>query len=121
MYNFIKQNWKIGIAIIYAVAIPMYFYLTTAKINKALDTSNESNKKQIEILESTITEQQMYYDQLFEDYRVSFEYESERHDTEIRKIYETQEYQQSLLVDKLKKDPMQITIILKDRYKLNDR
>ena len=119
MYNFIKENWKLIAVIIYAVAIPLYFYQSTKAVSNALDISMNSSKEEISILNDTLQDQQAYYEVLIEQLTMSLEVEQQKHDDELRVIRETQVYQQSLLTETFRSDPTQITIILKDRYKLN--
>jgi hypothetical protein len=119
MFNFIKQYWKWIIALLYALIVPLYFHQSTKNLSKALDESRESNKQQLEILNKSLKEQQLYYDGLIEEFTIAMDLESQRHNDEMQKIRDMQEYQQSLLADRFKNDPTQITIVLKDRYKLN--
>lgn len=119
MINFIKQNWKLIAAIAYAVAVPLYFYQSTKILSNALDASKTSSKEQISILNDTLEDQQAYYEVLIEQFTMSLEFEQQKHDDEMKQIREAQAYQQSLLTERFRSDPTQITIILKDRYKLN--
>jgi hypothetical protein len=119
MFNFIKENWKLIAAIIYAVAIPLYFYQSTKAVSNALELSINSSKEEVLILNDTLQNQQAYYEVLIEQLTMSLEVEQLKHDDELRAIRETQVYQQSLLTESFRNDPTQITIILKDRYKLN--
>lgn len=119
MYNFIKENWKLIAVIVYAIAIPLYFYQSTKAVSNALDLSINSSKEEVLILNETLQDQQAYYEVLIEQLTMSLEVEQQKHDDELRVIRETQVYQQSLLTETFRSDPTQITIILKDRYKLN--
>jgi len=118
VFNFLKENWKAVLAIVYAIAVPLYFYSSTLKLQQALDSSRDSSKKEIQILEDTIQKQSSYYDGLFKQYQVAIEQEQIRHEEEIRKIKEIQAYQQSLLAQRLQ-DPTEMTKELKERYNLN--
>jgi hypothetical protein len=119
MFNFIKENWKLIAVIVYAIAIPLYFYQSTKAVSNALDLSINSSKEEVLILNETLQDQQAYYEVLIEQLTMSLEVEQQKHDDELRGIRETQVYQQSLLTETFRSDPTQITIILKDRYKLN--
>lgn len=118
VFNFLKENWKAVLAIVYAIAVPLYFYSSTLKLQQALDSSRDSSKKEIQILEDTIQKQSSYYDGLFKQYQVAIEQEQIRHEEEIRKIKEIQAYQQSLLAQRLQ-NPTEMTKELKERYNLN--
>ena len=119
MYNFIKENWKLIAVVVYAIAIPLYFYQSTKAVSNALDLSINSSKEEVLILNETLQDQQAYYEVLIEQLTMSLEVEQQKHDDELRGIREAQVYQQSLLTETFRSDPTQITIILKDRYKLN--
>ena len=119
MINFIKENWKLIAVIVYAVAVPLYFYQSTKTLSNAFDASRNSSKEQISILNDTLQDQQAYYEVLMEQLTIQIEAEQQKHDDEMRQIRETQAYQQSLMSERFRNDPTQITIILKDRYKLN--
>ena len=118
MFNFLKQNWKAVLAIVYAIVVPLYFLNYTSNLRKALDSSRDSSKEQIKILQDTIDKQKTYYDGLFIQYQVDLNNEHTRHDEEIKKIKETQQYQQMLLSQRLQ-DPTQLANELRGRYGLN--
>jgi hypothetical protein len=119
MSDLIKQYWKAVLAIVYAIAVPLYFYLSTRITEQALETSINSSKKQIEVLQSTIDEQSAYYTVMFEQYAALIEQEESRHNEQIQNIQQIKQYQQSLLSQKFNQDPTAITEELKKRYNLN--
>jgi len=118
VFNFLKENWKAVLALVYAIAVPLYFYSSTLKLQQSLDSSRESSKKEIKVLEDTVQKQSSYYDGLLKQYQAAIQQEQVRHEEEIRKIREIQIYQQSLLAQRLK-DPTQMAKELKERYNLN--
>jgi hypothetical protein len=118
VFSFLKENWKAVLAIVYAIVVPLYFLNYTNNLRKALDSSRDSSKQQIEILQDSMDKQTVYYDDLFKQYQIDLENEQTRHNEEIRKIKETQQYQQQLLSQRLQ-DPTQLAKELKERYGLN--
>lgn len=119
VFSFLKENWKAVLAIVYAIAVPLYFYMSTKTTEQALEASRNSSKEQIEILQSTIDEQNAYYNVVFEQYAAMLEEEESRHNQQIQRIEQIQQYQQSLLSQKFNQDPTTITEELKKRYGLN--
>ena len=115
MFNFLKENWKAVLAIVYAIAVPLYFLNYTSNLRKALDSSRDSSKEQIKILKDTVDKQKIYYDGLFVQYEIELNNERTRHDEEVKKIRETQQYQQILLSQRLQ-DATEMAKELKERY-----
>jgi cell division protein FtsX len=121
MVNFIKQYWKLLLALAYAIFIPLYFHQSTKSVQNALDNSRESSQKQINILQNSIDEQAQYYDALLQDYQDKMDAEEIRYNQEIKNIKEVQEKQQKELAKKFKNNPSTISDELKKRYNLNDK
>jgi len=119
MVNFIKQYWKILLALAYAIFIPLYFYQSTKSVQAALDNSRESSQKQINILQNTIDEQAQYYDALLQDYQDKMDAEEVRYSQEIIKIKQTQEQQKKQLLKRFKENSSVISDELTKRYGLN--
>lgn len=121
MLNFIKQYWKIILALAYAILIPLYFYQSTKGMQQAFDNSRESSQKQINILQNSLDEQAQYYDALLQDYQDKMDAEEVRYNEEIKKIKEVQQKQQKELAKRFKNNPTTISDELKKRYNLNDK
>lgn len=119
MSDLIKQYWKAVLAIVYAIAVPLYFYSTNVASKQALEASRQSSNEQIKVLEQTIKDQQKHYEQSFEEYKALIQKEEERHQEQIKKIQETQAYHQALLTQRFQQNPQTITDELKKRYGLN--
>ena len=119
MLSFIKQYWKIILALVYAIAIPLYFYQSTKGMQKALDTSRESSNNQITILQDALTKQSAEYDKMFKEYQAKVEEEENRYNEELRKIKETQAVQQRQLSKRFKDNPSSISDELTKRYNLS--
>jgi hypothetical protein len=118
VFSLLKENWKAVLAIVYAIVVPLYFLNYTSNLRKALDSSRDSSKEQIKILKDTVDKQKIYYDGLFVQYEIELNNEHTRHDEEVRKIRETQQYQQMLLSQRLQ-DATEMAKELKERYGLN--
>ena len=118
MVDIIKQYWKAVLAIVYAIAVPLYFYSYNKGLRNSFDSQRQSSEQQIKALNQTIEKQQKYYDNMFEQYKSQLEAEETRHQDQIQKIQQVQAYQQSLLIQKFQ-DPTQVTQELKNRYGLN--
>lgn len=121
MFNFIKQYWKLLLALLYAILVPLYFYQSTKSVENALNSSRESSQKQINILQNSMEEQAQYYDALLQDYQDKMDAEEVRYNQEIKNIKEVQEKQQKELAKRFKNNPTTISDELKKRYTLNDK
>ena len=119
MLNFIKQYWKIILALAYAILIPLYFHQSTKGMQQAFDNSRESSQKQIGILQNALEDQSAYYDNLFQEYQDKIEAEEVRYNEELKKIKETQQKQQKELSKRFKDNPSAISDELSKRYGLN--
>ena len=119
--NFIKQYWKLLLAIAYAMFIPLYFYQSAKSIQNSLDSSRESSEKQINILQNSLDEQSLYYDMLLQEYQDRMDAEDVRYNEELNSIKQAQEQQQKELSKRFKNNPSTISDELKRRYKLNDK
>lgn len=120
-HNFIKQNWKLVLALVYAIFVPLYFWKSTKNMQQALDSSRDSSSKQINVLQNALEEQTEYYDSLFQEYQDRIDAEQIRYDEEIQKIKDTQMTQQKELSKKFKSNPSTISDELKKRYNLSDK
>jgi hypothetical protein len=116
---FIKEYWKLLLALAYAIFVPLYFYQSTRTLNKTLDNSRVSSDTQINILQNTLDEQTEYYDKLFQEYQDRMDAEEARYNEEIKSIKEKQEKQQKKLSKKFKSNPSAISEELTKRYGLN--
>ena len=121
MVDIIKQYWKLILAIAYAIFVPLYFYNSTKGIQKAFDSSRESSQKQINLLEDSLEEQSVYYDQLFQQYQDRMDAEEIRYQQEIIDIKQVQDKQQKELSKRFKNNPSAISDELKKRYNLSDK
>ncbi len=119
--NFIKVNWKLILAIVYAIFVPLYFYKTTRTLQIALDSSRDSSDKQINILQNTLDEQSEYYDSLFQEYQDRMDAEENRYNQELEDIKVVQDKQQKELSKRFKNNPSAISDELKKRYNLSDK
>lgn len=119
MLNFIKQYWKLLIALLYAIFVPLYFYQSTHTMQKSLDISRDSSEKQINILQNSLEEQTQYYDKLFEEYQSSLEAEQTRYNESLNQIKEAQVLQKKQLSKKFQQSPSSISDELTKRYGLN--
>ena len=119
--NFIKQNWKLILALVYAIFVPLYFYKSTKTLQVALDSSRDSSDKQINVLQNTLEEQSQYYDYLFQEYQDRMDAEEIRYNQQIENIKVVQDKQQKELSKKFKNNPSAISDELKKRYNLSDK
>lgn len=121
MVNFIKEYWKLLLAIAYAIFIPLYFYQSTKSIQNGLDNSREFSQKQINILQNSLDEQSQYYDELLQQYQDKIDAEEIRYNEEIENIKQVQQEQQKELSKRFKNNPSAISDELRKRYNLNDK
>jgi uncharacterized membrane-anchored protein YhcB (DUF1043 family) len=121
MVNFIKENWKLILAILYAIFVPLYFYKNTKALEIALDTTRNSSQKQINVLHNALDEQTEYYDNLFQEYQDRIEAEEIRYNQELEDIKTVQDKQQKELSKRFKNNPSAISDELKKRYNLSDK
>lgn len=119
--NFIKENWKLILAILYAIFVPLYFYKNTKALEIALDTTRNSSQKQINVLHNALDEQTEYYDNLFQEYQDRIEAEEIRYNQELEDIKTVQDKQQKELSKRFKNNPSAISDELKKRYNLSDK
>lgn len=120
-HNFIKQNWKLILALAYAIFVPLYFYKSTRTLQIALESSRASSSKQINVLQNALDEQSEYYDSLFQEYQDRIDAEQIRYNEEIQRIKDAQQTQQKELAKKFKSNPSTISDELKKRYNLSDK
>jgi uncharacterized protein HemX len=119
MLSFIKQYWKLILALAYAILVPLFFYQSTKGMQKALDTSRESSNNQITILQDALNKQSAEYDKMFKEYQAKVEEEEKRYNEELKQIRETQVVQQRQLSKRFKDNPSSISDELSKRYNLN--
>lgn len=119
IFNFVRQYWKIMLAIAYMILVPLYSYQSTAKMRQTLEISQESSDGQIKILQGAMEEQRVQYDKMFKEYQAKIEEEKKRYDDEIVELRKTQEKHQKLLSKKFKENPSAISDELSKRYGLN--
>lgn len=121
MSNFIQQYWKLLLALLYAILVPLYFHRSAKSIQDALDNSRKSSDKQISILQNSFDEQAEYYDTLLQEYQDRMDAEEVRYNEEIKNIKQVQVEQQKELSKRFKNNPSTISEELKKRYNLNDK
>ena len=121
VFNFAKQNWKLILALVYAIFVPLYFYNSTRNLQIALDSSRDSSDKQINVLQNALDEQSEYYDSLFQEYQDRMDAEENRYNQEIEDIKVVQDKQQKELSKRFKNNPSAISNELKKRYNLSDK
>ncbi len=121
VFNFAKENWKLILALVYAIFVPLYFYNSTKNLQIALDSSRNSSNKQINILQNALDEQSQYYDALFQEYQDRMDAEENRYNQELQSIKVIQDIQQKELSKKFKNNPSTISNELKKRYNLSDK
>lgn len=117
--NFIKSYWKIILALLYAIAVPLWFYQSNRALVQALEISDNSSKQQIQVLKNNIDTQKAAYDKLFEEYKQKLEYEEQRYNKELADIKTKQEQQQGKLSGLFRRNPTSINDELSKRYGLN--
>lgn len=119
MLDFIKQYWKLILLLAYSIAIPLYFYQSTKNMQKGLDSSRDSSQHQIDILKTSMQQQTVAYEKMFNDYREATKQEEIRYKEEIEYIKKTQVLQQKQLSKRFKENPSEIDKTLIEKYGLN--
>ena len=115
----IKDNWKIILALIYAIAVPLYFYNSNRATAKALDIAQKSSDQQIQVMKTAMDTQKAAYDKMFEDYKQRLNAEEERYNKELQTIKDNQKVQQGKLAGLFKSNPQAVNDELSKRYGLN--
>jgi sucrose-6-phosphate hydrolase SacC (GH32 family) len=115
------SNWKIILAIICGISVPIYFSITSDKAVKnmesALQSSQESNKKQLQVLQNSLEEQRIAYDKMFKDYQIKMAKLEEDYQKDLKKVADKQIIQQKQLTDRFA-DPKAVDEELEKRFGL---
>jgi hypothetical protein len=115
----LKNNWKIILALIYAIAVPLYFYNSNRETAKALDIAQKSSDQQIQVMKTAMDSQKIAYDKMFEEYKQRLDAEEERYNKELQAIKDGQKAQQYKLSGLFKNSPQAVDDELSKRYGLN--
>lgn len=118
MIFFVKANWKLIAAGVYALIIPLYFNQSSKSAFKAMEASQESSKKQIHILKNEMEEQRRVYNQMFDDYKKKLDEAQAKYDEELESIKKNQKKQQKKMAETFKNDETAIDEELQKRYGL---
>ena len=115
----VKDNWKLILALIYAIAVPLYFYNSNRETAKALDIAQKSSDQQIQVMKTAMDSQKAAYDKMFEEYKQRLDAEEERYNKELQAIKDGQKAQQYKLSGLFKNSPQAVDDELSKRYGLN--
>ena len=119
IFQTLKNNWKVVLALIYAVAVPLYFYNSNRETAKALDIAQKSSDQQIQVMKTAMDSQKVAYDKMFEEYKQRLDAEEERYNKELQAIKDGQKAQQYKLSGLFKNSPQAVDDELSKRYGLN--
>lgn len=119
--TFLLTHWKLILAIVYGISVPIYFSISSDKAVKnmesALESSQESNKKQLEVLQNSLEDQRVAYDKMFKDYQAKMAKLEEDYQKDLKKVTDKQAVQQKQLADRFT-DPKAVDEELEKRFGL---
>tara|TARA_R110000868_G_scaffold234694_1_gene488392 strand:+ start:17 stop:385 length:369 start_codon:yes stop_codon:yes gene_type:complete len=118
---FILQHWKLIAGIAYTIAIPVYFSIKSdnavKNMESALDTSQQSNQKQIKVLQDAVKDQREAYDKMFKDYQDKIKKLEEDYQKDLKQVKDKQAKQQKDLQERFA-DPKVVDKELEERFGL---
>ncbi len=118
---FILSHWKIIVLILYSVAVPVYFSISSdnavKKMESALDISQQSNQKQIKVLQDAVKDQREAYDKMFKDYQDKVKKLEEDYQKDLKQVKDKQAKQQKDLQERFA-DPKVVDKELEERFGL---
>ena len=118
MFAIVKQYWKLILALLYAIAIPLYFHQSNKGAALSLDLATNSANIQIEELQDSMIEQKQFYDDLIINYQEEFDRIEEKYQIQQKELQEVKRKQKSAFVRRWKKNPSSINEELQKRFSI---
>lgn len=119
--TFLLTHWKIILLVVYSIAVPVYFSVTSdgavKNMESALDASQESNKKQMKVLRDAMDDQRKAYDKMFSEYQQKMKKLEEDYQKDLKQVKDKQAKQQKDLQDRFA-DPKAVDKELEERFGL---
>lgn len=118
MFAIVKQYWKLILALLYAIAIPLYFHQSNKGAALSLDLATNSANIQIEELQDSMIEQKQFYDDLIINYQEEFDRIEEKYQIQQKELQEVKRKQKSAFVRRWKNNPSSINEELQKRFSI---